>query len=177
MRSRHRRCRQCRKRFRPYPSTAYKQKTCSRRACQKRRHRLGCQLWHKKYPERDRQRRHKVRGWAKAYPTYWRRYRQRHPSYRQRDNARRRSAYRRAVFSAKREQCRQNAVERLRRIQTSAPASSAKPDVCDRRVDKVIDFLVWKEFSAKPDVSPAAGPRLHNTGHGLGPVGEHSSPL
>ncbi len=154
MRLRPRRCRQCRKRFRPHPQTAYKQKTCSRRRCQKHRHRKNCRVDHKKNPERDRKRHPKVRAWAKAYPNYWQRYRARHASYRTHDNARRRRAYRRAILSAKRDEWRRNAVEKLRHIKTLARGLSAKPDVCDRRVDKLIDFLVWKERSAKPEVSP-----------------------
>ena len=178
MRSRHRRCRQCGRRFRPHPQTAYKQKTCSRKACQRQRHLQGCRVDHAKRPERDRKRRDKIRAWARGYPNYWQRYRQRHPSYRERDNARRRRAYRRAVFSAKRDESRQNAVERLRRIRAMASgSSSAKPDVCDRRVEKVIDFLVWKEFSAKPDESPSLGREPHNSGHGFGAMGDHPSPL
>jgi hypothetical protein len=139
---------------------------------------LGCRADRKKRPERDRKRRGKIRAWAKGYPNYWQRYRRRHLSYRKRDNARRRGAYRRAILSAKRDEWKRNAVERLERIRRMGPgSSSAKRDVCDRRVEKVIDFLVWKEFSAKPDESLWVGARLDNSGYGQPDLGGHPPPV
>ena len=152
MQFRHRRCRQCRRPFRPKPQTAYKQKTCSRKACQRRRHLQGCRVDHKKRPERDRKRRHKIRAWAMAFQHYWRHYRCTHPAYRERE--------------------RQRMARKRRRLK-----NVAKRDVCDRRVGGLVDFLFWKEGVAKPEVSPGVLRRPHNDGHGQPAVGGHPPPL
>jgi hypothetical protein len=89
----------------------------------------------------------KIRGWAKAYPTYWKRYRAEHPDYAERERRRMRRKRRRAVRVAKRDARRLLAVEKLAAIVAATPKTVAKRDACDRRVDKVLDFLIWKEAS------------------------------
>jgi len=101
------------------------------------------------HPTYGESRRSKVRAWAAAVQ-YWPRYRQAHPEYTERDNRRRRRAYRRSALSAK--QITTAAVTRRKLQDLTAmkePASSAKQIAIDRRVDHVVDFLVWKEHSAK----------------------------
>jgi hypothetical protein len=139
-----RRCRICLRRFQAGRRT---QKICSRRRCQKDRHRRSCLIWHKKHPHRDQKRRLKVRGWAKAYPNYWRRYRASHPDYAERERRRMWRKRRRALRVAKRDARRVVAVEKLAAIVAETPKNVAKRDACDRRVDKVLDFLIWKEAS------------------------------
>lgn len=146
-----RKCRCCRQQFRPRPNTP-KQKTCSRRHCQKSRHRKDCVAWRKKNPTYDHRWRSKKRGWAKAYPDYWRYYRAAHPAYRQRDNARRRQARRHRLSAANQDAWRKIAVEKLRAIAEIVPGRAANQNAYDRRVDKVLDFLAWKEDAANRDV-------------------------
>ena len=177
MRSRHRRCRQCKRRFRPRPQTTYKQKSCSRSACQRRRHLQGCRVDHKKRPERDRKRRPKIRAWAMAFERYWRQYRAGHPVYRERERRRMAAKRRRLGRVAKRDERRQIAVDKLNAIAAQRPACVAKPDECDRRVGGLVNFLFWKEGVAKPDESLAMSPAPHNEGHGTRSVGNHSPPL
>jgi hypothetical protein len=132
---------------------------------------------HKKRPERDRKRRDKIRAWAKGYPDYWRHYRAGHPAYRERE--RRRMAKKRHGDSrvAKRDECRKTAVEKLTAIAALEPGRVAKRDVCDRRFGGLVDFLLWKEGVAKPEVSPVLARAPHNVGHGHRSVGDHSPPL
>lgn len=177
MRSPHRRCRQCQRRFRPHPQTAYKQKTCSRRACQRRRHLQGCRVDHKKNPQRDGKRRQKIRAWAMAFQHYWRHYRARHPAYRERERRRMARKRRRLRSVAKREEWRTIAVEKLNAIAAQTPKRVAKRDECDRRVGGLVDFLFWKEGVAKPEVSPVVLSRPHNSGHGQPAMGGHPPPL
>jgi hypothetical protein len=126
MRIRPRRCRQCRRRFRPKPQTAYKQKTCSRKACQRRRHLQGCRIDHKKRPERDRKRRQKIRAWAMAFQHYWRHYRAAHPAYRERERQRMARKRRRLRNVAKRDEWRNIAVDKLSAIAVQAPPTRRK---------------------------------------------------
>jgi len=151
------RCWVCRCWFEPRAQTPG-QKTCSRSACQKSRHHKACVAWRQKNPAYDRFRNKKKQVWAKAFPEYWRQYRAAHPDYCQRDNARRREAYRRASFSANQDAWRQMTVERLKGLQETIPASSANQDACHRRIKAVIDFLVWKELSANRNVIASARP-------------------
>ena len=139
-----RKCRYCRRWFQAGRCT---QKICSRPRCQKDRHRRSCLIWHKKHPHRDQKRRLKIRGWAKAYPTYWKRYRASHPDYSERERQRMRRKRRRAQGVAKRDARRMLAVEKLAAIAAQKPKNVAKRDACDRRMDKVLSFLIWKEAS------------------------------
>lgn len=177
MRSRHRRCRQCGRRFHARPQTAYKQKTCSRKVCQRQRHLQGCRVDHKKNPERDRKRQHKVRAWAMAFEHYWRYYRAAHVDYRERERWRMARKRRRLRNVAKRDEWRNIAVEKLRVIAAQTPARVAKPDECDRRVGGLVDFLFWKEGVAKPEVSPVLPSAPHNDAHGQSTVGGYPPPL
>ena len=176
MNSRSRRCRCCRRRFQTRPQTP-KQKTCSRRHCQRIRHRKDCVVWRKKNPTYDHRWRSKKRGWAKGYPDYWRRYRAAHAAYRERDNARRCRVRRHRQSAANQDACRKLAVEKLQAIAEIDPARAANQDAYDRRVDKVLDILVWKEEAANRDASPAGVILADNSGHGQPAVGGHPPPL
>jgi len=94
--------------------------------CQKGRHRKACLAWNKKHPGHDHSRRVKTQAWAKVFPDYWQRYRATHPDYAERERKRMR---------AKR--------GKIRRV--------AKQDAWDRRVDGVLDYLIWKEGVANQD--------------------------
>jgi hypothetical protein len=64
----------------------------------------------------------------------------------------------RARCSAKQDAIRQISVERLRGIRAIGAEIPAKQDAMFRRTDALLDFLIWKEGSAKHDaiVSAAA---------------------
>lgn len=164
-------CGACRRRFRPGRCT---QKICSRRQCQKNRHRRSCLSWHKRHSHRDQNRRSKIRGWAKQYPNYWRHYRAAHPAYVKRERVRMRRKRRRAKAVAKRDARRIFAVEKLRKMASRLPKRVAKRDACHRRVRDVIEFLIWKEGVAKRDAMPVARISLHNGRHGQRALGDYS---
>jgi hypothetical protein len=79
-----RRCRCCGKRFRPRPQVP-NQRYCSQRACQNARKRA----WQKDKRERDPDYRENQRSaqkrWAACNPDYWRRWREGHPAYQDRN--------------------------------------------------------------------------------------------
>lgn len=170
------RCRCCRRSFRPHRHTP-KQKTCSRPACQRSRHRKDCVVWRKKNPTYDHRWRSKKRGWAKAYPDYWRHYRQAHPDYAARERERMRRKRQAARRVANRDACRKMAVEKLAAIAVRTPGNVANRDAYDRRVDGVLDFLLWKEGVANRDASLTGAVLADNSGHGLGTVGRHPPAL
>jgi len=173
---RKRRCRCCRRLFPSHPHTP-KQRTCSRRPCQKSRHQKDCVAWRKKNPVYDHRWRSKKRGWAKAYPDYWRHYRAAHPGYAAQERERMRRKRRRARRVANQDAWRTIAVEKLAAIAAKATETVANQDVCDRRVDDMLDFLIWKEGVANRDASPAGVALADNSDHGQSAVGEHPSPL
>lgn len=78
------RCRCCGKTFRPRPQVP-NQKYCSQRACQNARKRA----WQKDKRERDPDYRENQRSaqkrWAARNPHYWRRWREGHPAYQERN--------------------------------------------------------------------------------------------
>lgn len=141
------RCRHCGRWYKPYARRRHIQQFCSRRLCQHERHRLSCVAFHRSDPDYDVPRRAKIRDWAKRYPDYWRRYRAQHPAYRQRERRRMRCRRRGVIRVAKRDVLSQVAVDKLQDIQRQGREFVAKRDVLDRRVDDVLDFLVWKETS------------------------------
>ena len=146
------RCRCCGRFFRPDPRKrggASKQRTCGRRACRKTQQRRKYQDWIRRNPGYGKTRRLKVRGWAKAYPDYWRGYRRKNRSYAQRDNERRRKAKRAALRAAKQTVIREILVEKLLTVKARGPGKAAKQTVIDRRVDALVDVLVWEARSAK----------------------------
>ena len=138
------RCSHCRQWFVPYPPQRDIQTFCSRRTCQRERHRQACRVFYRDDPHCDGKRREKIREWARRRG-YWRWYRRTHPGYRERDNTRRQCARQGGDRAAKRDAWKRIAVEKLRDIQGQSPDFAAKRDAWDRRVDEVLDYLVWKE--------------------------------
>jgi hypothetical protein len=90
-----------------------------------------------------------MRAWAKTYPDYWRRYRADHPTYARRDNERRRRSRQAVRRAAKPNTIREIAVEKLRDIRSIPLENAAKPNAIVRRVEGLLDFLLWKESAAK----------------------------
>ncbi|MBI4368905.1 MAG: hypothetical protein HY547_01605 [Elusimicrobia bacterium] len=153
------RCARCRQWFRPWPTLGNIQRFCSKARCQRERHRQACLDWHNKHPHYNQKesRRRKIRAWAKRR-NYWHNYRNKNRSYRLRDNARRRRLYKRLRLRAKRDALRQIALGKLQSIRDLRIPSSAKRDACDPRMENLLEFLIWKESSARRDgIALAAG--------------------
>jgi len=144
------RCLVCRRWFAPRVQNP-QQKTCSEGLCQKSRRRKACLVWNKKHPHNDHARGGKTRAWAKVFPDYWQRYRAAHRDYAGRERARMRAKRRKLRRVAKQDAWRQIAVDRLITIAASPLENVAKQDAWDRRVDGVLDYLIWKEDVAKQD--------------------------
>jgi hypothetical protein len=142
-------CQQCRRRFRPDPRIGRAQKNCKRRRCQRARRRKALRRWRAVNPDCVKSYAQQAPAWAKAYPDYWQHYRRTHPDYYQRDLARRRQSCRAARFSANETSIKtihRRKLETLKALQTSI--SSANETSIDRRVEVIVDYLLWKERSA-----------------------------
>ena len=92
-----RRCRCCRKTFRPRPQVP-QQRYCSEQACQRARKRAWQKERRQKDPDYRENQAAAQKRWAGRHPAYWREWRRRHPDYRARNrrqqaerNARRRT--------------------------------------------------------------------------------------
>jgi hypothetical protein len=153
------RCRYCGRCFRPDPRKRGRspQKTCGREACRRKHQRRKNVEWRKRHPGYGKSRCAKTRAWAKAYPDYWKRYRSEHPEYARRDNRRRVAAKKRARRSAKQTVISQKLVEKLLAVKEIGPERSAKQTVMARRVEALVEALVWKERAAKQSLI-ALGP-------------------
>lgn len=141
-------CNQCGRVFKRDPRTAH-QKICPRRSCRRARDRAKMRRWRKLHPKHIAAYRPKVRAWAKAYPDYWRSYRKKNRAYAERDNKRRKRAHRRAKRAAN---VTAIAVISRRKIQDltdlRSPESAANVTLMDRRINGIVDYLVWRERTA-----------------------------
>jgi hypothetical protein len=147
-----RRCEICRKWFMPDPRTYKIQKACSKPECLQKRKEKAKRDWWKNNPVYEyKYRKEKTRNWAKEYPDYWKNYRRGHPDYVEKDNRRRRTRHKKAKNAAKQDTMRKISVDKLKGIQEIRPDFSAKQDTLNRRVDGILDYLFWKESSAKQD--------------------------
>ena len=138
-----RRCEFCHEWFTPDPRTVRTQRSCAKPACRKQRSRAAVRNWRQQNQDCNKGRGPKIREWAKAYPDYWRQYRRYHPEYAAKDNQRRRTARQRAKNAAKRNEIH-------------------------RRVEGILDYLLWKELSAKQNemASVPAGERQYEYASG-----------
>jgi len=143
-------CLQCDRSFQPDTRIGDAQRTCSREACQRMRKRAKLRRWRVLHPDRAQSHPSKARAWAKAFPDYWQQYRREHPDYRAHDNERRRQARRRARRAAKETLIADISRRKLEALEAlQSPDVSAKETPIDRRVEVVVDYLVWKERAAK----------------------------
>ena len=145
------RCSVCGKWFRPDKRTLKHQTCCRKASCRKKRKARANKSWRTRHPGYDKSRRLKKRDWAQKYPDYWRRYRQEHPEYRARDNRRRQTSRKRAQNAANQDAIQEMSVEKLRSIPLCEPECAANQDVMDRRVDEIVNYLLWKEHAANRD--------------------------
>lgn len=143
-------CRYCRRPFRPDPRIGEAQKVCGRAACQRERRRATLRLWRVLHPENVKVHAQRGRAWAKANPDYWRDYRRDHPAYYQQDLFRRRQAYRAVHSSANEIAIADISRRKLAALEAlQGPNPSANETSINRRVELVVDYLVWKARSAK----------------------------
>lgn len=154
------RCRYCGRFFRPDPHKRgkSKQKTCGRGPCRRANERRRRREWVARHPGYDAGRRLKIRAWASAYPDYWHRYRAKAGAYRERERQRMRSRRRRLRRVAKQTVIGRILVEKLLAVKRAGPKTVAKQTVMSRRVDALVDALVWKERVAKRSVMAGGGP-------------------
>ena len=148
MKVKKKRCQFCGCWYKPDPRTARFQKTCSKETCRKARERQKNRNWTARNPDYQSCRSAKVRAWAVG-SNYWKRYRASHPEYVRRDNRRRVLSRKRHKVSAKQTTISQITVEKLNDIRKKKSFLSAKQTAIDRRVDGLIELLIWKEQSAK----------------------------
>lgn len=144
------RCEFCHEWFDPHPRSPH-QRYCAKLTCQKARKARADKNWRLNNPGYGKGRKSKIRTWAKKYPDYWHNYRRTHPAYTVKDNRRRCSSYKRDRISAKQDAVRQIYVDKLESIRDLEAVSSAKQDVVHRRINELVNCLIWKESSAKQD--------------------------
>lgn len=145
------RCCICHKWYEPDSRARKQQKSCDNKACRKEQKSRANKSWLTRHPEYGCSRKLKTRDWAKQYPNYWQEYRSDHPEYRAKDNKRRCLSRKQAKNAAKQDEIREFSVEKLKSIQCFEPENAAKQDGIDRRVDSLIEYLLWKECAAKQD--------------------------
>ncbi len=135
-------CCHCGASFQPDPRAASVQRYCSRKPCQRTRQRRKYHRWLRR-PGNAAAHQAAINVWAKD-TDYWKRYRAAHPDYVRRDNLRRALSLRRARRSAKQTDWREIAVDRLHSIQSMEnPQCSAKQTDLARRLDSVVEYLLW----------------------------------
>jgi hypothetical protein len=150
MKNSKKRCAFCHWWYQPDPRTRKHQLACKKTACRKLRHAAADRSWRIKHPRRKQTWKLKVRAWARNYPYYWRQYRKAHPEYVERDNRRRASAAKRARMFRKTDAMRQISIEKIRSIRDLGAGCSAKTDAIDRRVEGIMDYLLWTVEKAVP---------------------------
>lgn len=143
------RCVHCRRWFPPDPRTAASQKFCPAPEC-RRQSRLSShrRWWGANGRECDHARAAKRRAWATGYQS---RYRAEHLDYVARDNARRRKARQAAHRAVNQDMRRRISVGKLRDIQALEPENAVNQDIIHRRVDGLLDYLLWKEGAVNQD--------------------------
>lgn len=149
------RCRYCGRWFHPHTA---EQKGCPREECRRAHQREKWRDWKKRHPGHADKWRPKVRAWAQACD-YWSCYRRSHPGYVERDNKRRRAARRKARRAANDTGAREILVEKLRTVVAAEPINAANDTGRDRRVEALVEVLIWKESAANRNhIAPVAGP-------------------
>ena len=144
------RCHYCGRDYVPDPRTAAFQKSCRRSVCGQARQRHAYQSWWARNRDYDQPRRGNIRRWAKDYPDYWKRYRQTHPAYAQRNRRRTRERLKaaRAMF-AKQNAIQQDPVGYLEGLKVGP--MFAKQNAIARPIEGILTYLVTREVFAKPN--------------------------
>jgi hypothetical protein len=150
------RCTHCHDWFRPDPRCIKGQKFCSKPEC-RRQSRLEShrRWWEKNGRELDEARASKHREWARK-TDYQRTYRLEHPEYVQQDNERRRRAHEALRSAVNQDMRREMSVGKLRDIQALSDGDAVYQDMILRRVDGIVDYLLWKEDAVNQDSTDLA---------------------
>jgi hypothetical protein len=143
------RCLCCGRWYRPDARAARVQKSCALLACRAQRRLRKQRSWLKRHPGYGASRRPKIRAWAAEYVDYWRQYRADNAEYRERERRRMRLKRRGMSRVAKQTEIGQILVEKLRMVKAGRPETVAKQTAIDRRVDDLVEVLIWKEAVAK----------------------------
>ena len=151
MRNPKRRCSMCGRWYRPDTRTKKHQTCCGKTSCRKKRKARTNKSWRTRHPGYDKSRRLKKRDWAQKNGNYWRRYRQEHPEYRAQEKQRMQASRDRAKNVANQDAIGTIFVEKLKHIQSDEPKNVANQDVMARRINSLIECLVWKVLVARQD--------------------------
>jgi hypothetical protein len=124
------------------------QKACREEECRRARRREKLRSWRKRHPGQAEKFLPKVRAWAESYPHYWQQWRAGNSQYREREKQRMRAKRRQARRVAKETGTREILVEKLRTVCAAEPETVANDTGRDRRVDALVEVLIWKESVA-----------------------------
>ena len=140
------RCLYCKEIFTPHPRKGNKQETCGKPPCRKKRKRETDKKWRAANPEREKERRGRVRAWAKKC-NYWKEYRNDNPEYAEENRRQTKERMREArQMFAKQDLIRVSPIGSLKAIQALKwQKMFAKQDVIPRQVEGILGFLVAKE--------------------------------
>jgi len=169
------RCVICNKWYIPEPRTKAHQQCCGRAECKKAFKVRTNKSWQKRHPDYGKTRKVKIRDWAQQYPNYWQEYRRTHPDYCARDNKRRQSSRQQAKNAAKQDAMREIAVEKLASIPRCEPKTAAKQALMDRRLDTVVECLLWLMCAAKQDKIELLHYSAVNYPHGTTDMGRNQA--
>ncbi len=145
------RCCICHEWYEPDPRTVKHQTCCSKESCGTERKRRANKSWQIRHPGYDQSRTAKKRDWAQAYPDYWQQYRQDHPEYQEREKQRMQAVRDHAQNVANQDAIAKISVEQLSGIPRFEPSNVANQAMMDRRLDRVIDWLIERENVARQD--------------------------
>ena len=145
------RCVICKQWYIPDPRTKAHQQCCSRPDCKKKFKVRANKSWCIRHPGYDTSRKLKKRDWAQKQGGYWRQYRREHPEYRDREKQRMQDNRDRAKNVANQDAIGTIFVEKLQSIQCNTLQNVANQDMMARRLNSLIDCLVWKERVANQD--------------------------
>jgi len=106
-------------------------------------------MWRALHPDHVKVHAQRNRAWVKAHPKYWRRYRRNHAAYYRQDLLRRRRAYKAMRSSANEIAIAEISRRKLKALEALQDQdSSANETSIPRRIELVVDYLVWRARSA-----------------------------
>ena len=143
-------CLICQCAFLADPRVGRRQRVCSKDACQKARKR---RTWRRLAKGKRNQRRITLWEWAQGKATYWKDWRKKpeHSAYREREIKRMRLKRARQARVAKPIQRQRLYIARLQGLKAmGTPENVAKPTQIARRLDSLVECLIWDARVAKP---------------------------
>ncbi len=137
------RCAICHSWYKPDERTMGHQTCCEKPSCRKERKKRNNKSWQLRHPEYDKFRKLKKRDWAQK-EDYWCTYRQEHAVYRAREKLRMQRNRDRVKNVANQDAIGNIFVEKLKSIQRDEPKNVANQVMMSRRINSLIDCLVWR---------------------------------